>query len=135
MTREKDSVEQSLKRLEEAWNKHDAKAFSLVFANDADFTNVVGMTAHGRAAIEQFHAPVFSTIFKSSIFTIVDIKIRFIKPDIAAVDVNWKMSGALDPNGNPWPERKGLMNLIMTPENGSWFITVMHNMDIPPVPH
>ena len=26
----------------EAWNRHDAKAFSMAFAEDADFTNVVG---------------------------------------------------------------------------------------------
>ena len=135
MSSEKKSIEQSLKSFEEAWNKHDANAFSLLFANDADFTNVFGMPVHGRDAIEQFHAPIFSSIFKSSILTIVGTKIRFIKPDVAAVDANWKMSGATDPAGNPWSDRNGLMNLIMTAKDGSWAITVMHNMDLPTLPH
>ena len=35
----------------EAWNKHDAKAFSMVFAEDADFTNVRGASCTGRSSI------------------------------------------------------------------------------------
>jgi len=50
----------------EAWNRRDAKAFSMAFAEDADFTNVVGASAHGRAEVEKFHAPMFATIFKDS---------------------------------------------------------------------
>ena len=50
---------------------------------------------------------------------------------MAPVDANWKMSGATDPNGNPWTDRNGLMNLIMTADNGEWVITVMHNKDTP----
>jgi uncharacterized protein (TIGR02246 family) len=106
-----------------------------LFANDADFTNVFGVPVHGRDAIEQFHAPMFSSIFKSSILTIVETKIRFIKPDVATVDAHWKMNGATDPTGNPWPDRNGLMNLIMTPDHRSWVIIVMHNMDIPALVH
>jgi uncharacterized protein (TIGR02246 family) len=135
MNSEKDSIDRSLKSFEQAWNKHDANALSLLFASDADFTNVFGMPAHGREAIEQFHAPMFSSMFKSSILTIVETKIRFIKPDVAAVDAHLKMNGATDPTGNPWPDRKGLMNFIMTPDHSGWVITVMHNMDIPAPSH
>jgi hypothetical protein len=41
------------------------------------------------------------------------------------------MSGARDPNGNPWPDRKGLVNLVATDHQGSWLIDVLHNMDLP----
>jgi uncharacterized protein (TIGR02246 family) len=134
MNTEKNAIEQVLKNFEETWNGHDVNDFSLLFATDADFTNVFGMQSHGREAIKQFHAPLFATMFKSSILTIAEIKIRFIKSDVAAVDANWKMSGATDPNGNPWLDRNGLINLIMTPGNDGWVITVMHNMDIPKLP-
>ncbi len=50
----------------DAWNHHDAKAFAALFSEDADFTNVRGMGASGRSSIEQFHAPMFATIFKNS---------------------------------------------------------------------
>jgi len=70
-----------------AWNAHDAHAFAEIFAEDADFTNVLGMGAHGRRAIEEFHAPMFAGIFKNSHLTSEDVKIRFLSPDIASVDV------------------------------------------------
>jgi uncharacterized protein (TIGR02246 family) len=38
----------------EAFAKLDAHAFSMVFHEDADFTNVWGMTAHGRKRSKTF---------------------------------------------------------------------------------
>ncbi len=115
----------------EAWNKHDAKAFSMVFAEDADFTNVRGMSAYGRAEVEKFHAPRFATTFKDSYQKMTKIKIRFIKPDVAAVDARWEMTGAKTQEGQAIPMRKGLLNFVMTKEGEKWFIAVMHNMNLP----
>lgn len=120
----------------DAWNRHDPHAFAAVFAEDADFTNVLGIGASGRAKIEEFHAPVFATIFKNSHQKHDDIKIRFIRDDIAAVDVHWQMTGATDPQGNPRPDRRGLLNFVMAKDAGRWQIVVMHNLDLsaPPLP-
>jgi len=115
----------------EAWNRHDVKAFSMAFAEDADFTNVRGMSAHGRTEVEKFHAPMFATVFKDSHLTITDIKIRFITSDAAAIDERWEMTGAKGRDGQDIPLRKGLANFVMTRSNGQWLITVMHNMDLP----
>jgi uncharacterized protein (TIGR02246 family) len=101
----------------------------MAFAEDADFTNVVGMSAHGRTEIERFHAPMFATRFKDTHLTITDSKSRFITSDIAAVD--WEMTGAKGPDGQKIPLRKGLLNFVMTRSNGQWLITVIHNMDLP----
>ena len=113
-----------------AWNKHDAKAFSMVFAEDADFTNVRGTSATGRAEIEKFHAPLFATRFKNTDQKMTKTKVRFIKSDVAAVDAWWEMTGAIGPDGQVVPVRKGLLSLVMTKEDGKWFIKVMHNMDL-----
>ncbi len=118
-------------RFTNAWNQHDAHAFSLVFAETADFTNVKGRGASGRASIEQFHAGPFQTFFKASRLTASLKTVRFIKPDVAAVDVLWEMTGATDPSGVPIPLRQGLANLVMTKQGESWSILVMHNMDLP----
>src|ERR1700683_3714993 len=83
----------------EAWNKHDAHAFSMVFAEDADLTNVVGMGVRSRAEIEKFHTPMFATRFKDSHQEFDQTKIRFLKPDVAAIDVVWEMTGATDAHG------------------------------------
>lgn len=114
-----------------AWNRHDATALSLPFHPDADFTNVFGMRATGREAVQEFHAPIFETMFRDSHLEIHDIAIRMLRPDVAMVDVLWTMSGATGPTGDPWPERRGLMDLICTREASTWGIAVMHNADLP----
>jgi uncharacterized protein (TIGR02246 family) len=116
----------------DAWNRHDARAFSMLFAQDADFTNVRGTSAHGRTQIETFHAPSFATKFKDTHQTITETKVRLIKPDVAAVDARWEMTGAKGPEGQDVPLRRGLLNFVMTKESGEWVITVMHNMDLAP---
>ena len=115
-----------------AWNRHDAAAFAAAFAEDAEFTNVFGMVQQGRAGIEAAHAPIFMTMFKDSRLTATETKLRMIRPDVAAVELRWRMTGARDPMGNPWPERAGILNWIVTLHGDSWLIDVSHNMDLPP---
>lgn len=128
------SIRNVLKGFAEAWNRHDVEAFSMAFAEDADFTNVLGMSAHGRAGIAKFHAPIFATIFKDSSLTIDEVNVRFIKPDVAAVDERWKLTGARDRKGQEIALRQGLLNLVMTKHDDQWVISVMHNMDLPTTP-
>src|ERR1700722_2186433 len=120
-------IDKLVSQFEAAWNHHDAHAFASLFAEDADFTNVVGLTAHGRKAIEDFHAARFSTTFKNSNLSAKDVTIRFITRQVASVDVHWEMTGALDSSGAPVPLRKGLLNFIVTDHDDRWSIAVMHN--------
>lgn len=123
-------IRQVLAGFVEAWNRHDASAFSMAFAEDADFTNVRGMSAHGRLEIEKFHAPVFATVFKDSTLKITQSKIRYIKPDVAAVDAPWEMTGAKTPDGHDIALRKGLLDLVMIRQAAQWRVAIMHNMEL-----
>jgi len=115
----------------DAWNKHDAHAFAMTFTEDADFTNVAGTHAQGRSSVESFHARMFGGIFKESHQTAEIRSIRFLKPDLAAVDVDWKMTGARSQDGTPRQERRGLLNWVMARQSdGAWLIQIMHNTDL-----
>jgi uncharacterized protein (TIGR02246 family) len=129
--KDEELIKKVLTDFTDSWNKHDAKAFSNVFSEDADFTNVRGTSAHGRSEVEKFHAPLFTTRFKDTYQKIMQSKIRFIKPDVAAVDAWWEMTGVKSPDGQDMPPRKGLLNFILTKNGDTWLITVMHNMDLP----
>jgi len=129
------AIKQVLDRFIEAWNRHDAKAFSMVFAEDADFTNVGGKSAHGRTEVEKFHAPKFTTNLKDTQQTITETKIRFITSDVTAVDARWEMTGARRVDGQEVPLRKGLLNFLMTRSDNQWLIKVMHNMNLPEQPN
>lgn len=129
--RDRAAIEQTVERFLDAWNKHDAHAFAMTFTKDADFTNVAGMHARGRANVEKFHAPVFATIFKDSHQTAQIRSIRFLTQDLAVVDVDWQMTGATFHDGSAQPSRKGLLNWVMAKQaDGSWLIEVMHNTEL-----
>jgi uncharacterized protein (TIGR02246 family) len=131
------SIRALMTAMGDAFAKLDAHAFSLVFHEDADFTNVWGMAAHGRKAIEEFHRPLLEgdgsgqvPSFKHAETKIVDTHIRFLRPDVAAIDATWTQTGAIQ-NGREMGSRKGLLMLIATKEADRWGIAVMHNMDLP----
>jgi uncharacterized protein (TIGR02246 family) len=77
---------------------------------------------------------MFATIFKNSHQQYTAIKSRFIGPDVAAVDVRWEMTGVMDAQGNSRPDRLGLLNFVMTRNDGQWQILVMHNLDLTALP-
>ena len=114
----------------DAWNQHDAHAFAALFTENADFTNVRGTHAHGRKAVEEFHASMFATIFKGSHQTGQLRSVRFLKPDIAIADIDWEMTGAATPEGAARPPRKGLLDWAMVKTDGRWQIAVMHNTEL-----
>ena len=126
-----DAIEEVLKNFVEGWNLHDVKIFSKVFAEDADFTNVRGLSRQGRAAIEELHEPHFKTIWAKSTLVITKSKIRFIKSDVAAVDAWWRLDGIKSAGGADQDARNGLLNFIMTKHMNGWIIIVLHNMDLP----
>jgi uncharacterized protein (TIGR02246 family) len=126
------AIAQTMTVFTNAWNAHEAHAFALTFTPEADFTNVVGAIAHGRAGVESFHAPVFASIFKNSHLTGTIRSIRFLTVQLAATDVDWQMSGAENPDGTPAPLRKGIADWIMQRQSdGSWLIEIMHNTNLP----
>jgi uncharacterized protein (TIGR02246 family) len=125
--------------VEKAHNAHDAKAFAALFAPDGDFTSVRGMTARGRKAIEEFHRPMFegdtskgNPSFKEAVLKVDEVRVRFLRLDVASVDILWTQTGSKAPDGKDRGIRQGLMSWVVTREDGTWQVTVMHNMDLLP---
>ncbi len=125
-------------RFGEAANAKNVKAFGSVFAEDSEFTNPVGMSVKGRTAIEQFHSALFSESNRPSFahahLTVLGTSIRFVRPDVAAVDVKWEQTGAISPEGKPWGTRRGILSCVVTRDNGEWLIAVWHNLELLPSP-
>jgi uncharacterized protein (TIGR02246 family) len=137
--KDEDAIKAVVGAFARAMNAKDVVAFAHVFHADADFTNVVGVSAHGRKAVEEFHRPRFEgdgtkgSSFKNAVLTILSTRIRFIRTDVASVDVAWTMTGAVL-NGKTSALRKGLLSWIVTKEEGRWGIAVMHNSEFPADP-
>jgi uncharacterized protein (TIGR02246 family) len=100
---EKAQVQKLVDRFAAAVNAKDAKAFGSIFAPDGEFTNPVGMSFKGRTAIEKFHAALFSEnnrpSFAHAHLDVLGSSIRFLRPDVATVNIQWRQTGAISPEG------------------------------------
>jgi uncharacterized protein (TIGR02246 family) len=123
-------VQRVVAEFADAWNRHDPAAFAAVFAEDADFTNVAGKSLHGRDRIQAFHSKMFSTRFKDSHMTAEQVAVRWVKPDVAAVDVHWSMTGARDDSGAERPPRAGVLIWVVAQTGDRLSILVMHNQEL-----
>jgi uncharacterized protein (TIGR02246 family) len=115
-----------------AWNAHDAARLSRVFAEDTEYTSLRGNRAGGRVGVRAHHSAGFQTMLKESVLVVDGIKVREVRPDVAAVDVWWSMTGVRDEAGALRPPQRGLMALVLTRAGANpWRILVFHNMEVP----
>jgi uncharacterized protein (TIGR02246 family) len=121
------AIERAVENYMDQWNKHDVHAVAMMYTEDCDFINNFGTLTHGRAGMEATFGPFMTGAYSETHQTGHVRMIRFLKPDVAAVDVDWEMTGAKNPDGSVRPTRKGIHSLIMMKQNdGSWLIAVMH---------
>ena len=119
---------------ENAWNRGDAKAYGSRFAEEGGFTNVLGSVYYGRRAFEERHATVFATVFKGTSLRMTVQKIRFIRPDIAIVDIDTEMTGFKKLPSGIHAASGGVLRTrlqqVMSKDSGDWWIVSYHNVDV-----
>lgn len=121
------AITKTVQNYMDAWNTHDIHTVVMIYAPDCDFVNNFGDVTHGRDGMEKVFGPFMNGVYSETHQTGEVKSIRFLKPDVAAVDVTWEMTGAKNQDGTPRPTRKGLHSLVMTKQSdGSWQIAVMH---------
>jgi uncharacterized protein (TIGR02246 family) len=113
------------------FSRHDAHGVAMTFAEDSDFTNMRGAHSHGRADIEKWFASLFRGNLKDSLRTDTVKSIRFFTPELAAVDADTVITGTKAADGSEIPPRKGLMIVLMTKQNGRWWIGTFHESEYP----
>jgi uncharacterized protein (TIGR02246 family) len=118
-----------------AWNASDATAFSASFAEDGSFTNIRGTVFYGHRAFKDRHAEIFSGFFKGSKLAMSPTRIRFVRPDVAIVDVATELS---DLRGRTPPGVKARadgrirtrLQEVFVKDKGKWQIASYHNVDV-----
>jgi uncharacterized protein (TIGR02246 family) len=106
------------------------------FAEDGGFTNIFGTVRYGREEFKQRHIEIAQTIFKGTSVKNSIAKLRFVRPDVAIVDISGEMTGfAKVPQGLPVGS-DGILRFklleVLTKENGEWWITEYHNVAVTP---
>jgi len=124
--RDEAAIRQLQARQQDAWNRHDAKAYAALFSDDGDVVNVVGWWWKGRREIERQLQAAYAVVFRDSRLTIVDLDVRFLAHDIAVAHVRWTMEGARTPPSIPEP-RQGIQIQVLQKRNAEWRIVAFQN--------
>jgi uncharacterized protein (TIGR02246 family) len=120
------AIKQCVAAWEDAWNRHDAHATAVAYVEDGDFSSTTGVPSHGWKELEAHYNEIFTTFLKDAHRTDTVRSIRFLRPDIASVDIDWQMTGARTRDGKDAPNRKGLLTWVVTKRNGQWMILIYH---------
>ncbi len=117
-----------------SWNRHDPEALAALFADDADFVNVIGLWWRGRAEIAERMRGNHATIFRESRLTPDQTRVRFLRPDVALVHTTWELAGQRTRDGRAVPPRTGIATFVLAKRDGTWSISAFHNTDVVPPP-
>jgi len=110
-----------------AFNRHDAIAGTASFTEDADFVNVYGKWSRGATEIERSRKERFETALKEAKIKLLELHVRFIRPDVAIAHEAHELSGMLGPNGEKTPAQRELSIRVLVKEQGKWLVTAFHN--------
>jgi uncharacterized protein (TIGR02246 family) len=114
-----------------AWADRDAQALAGLFAQDAEFVNVVGLWWHDREAIRVAHAYGFDVIFGDSTLNFVESRSRRIGDSAAVVHGKWKITGQVAADGSVAGERCGIFTFVCEKlPAGDWQVVAAQNTDI-----
>jgi len=132
--RDESEIREVQARQQDAWNRHDAKAYAALFADDGDVVNVAGWWWKGRTEIERQLRAAYAVVFRESRLTITDVQIRFLARDVAIAHVRWSMEGARTPPPIPEP-REGIQIQVLQKRGAIWRIAAFQNTNsLPEVP-
>jgi uncharacterized protein (TIGR02246 family) len=126
------AIRQLMDDLTEAWNRGDARAYGARYRDDGTFTNVNGTYHLGRDEFDRRHAEVFRGMFKDTKVAMTIKTLRFIAPNVAAVDIDTDIAGcqarppgvAVDPDGT----LHSCLLMVLVKEGGTWWISAYHNV-------
>ena len=124
------AIKRVLARNAEYWNRHEFARRAELDTEDSEIVNVVGQRLT-RADMAKGGPLDMQQAFGNSTIQESVISIKYLKPDVAAVDVAWEMTGAKCPDGSDAGLRVGLTSLVMMKTDGKWLIALFHNTDLP----
>jgi uncharacterized protein (TIGR02246 family) len=115
-----------------AWMARNADALADLFAEDADFVNVVGIWWEDRVAIRKAHHYGLTTFFRDSRLTVGRVKLREVAPGAAVVHARMILKGQRAPDGTEAGARHTILTFVMAERPDGWICVAAQNTDIVP---
>ncbi len=118
----------------DGFNKHDAEAATRMYKPDADFVSVRGEVGIGKDAAEKGLRRIFETRAKAAMLKTEDVKIRFIRPDVALVHVTNDEVALYRPMDRLCHHIEKLSLRVFVKDDGVWWVASFHNTMLGPFP-
>lgn len=110
----------------EAFQKGDAKAVAGFWTADGDYTDQLGQTFKGRAAIEKVFGEFFAE--NKGLKLRIDIGgLRFVTPDVAVEDGT---TGVIPPDGGP--PMRARYTIVHIKQDGQWYLSSVRDAPYAP---
>jgi uncharacterized protein (TIGR02246 family) len=129
---EEEAVKAVIAAMTEAFNRHDAKAWTRLATADAQLVTVRGESMNGAAEIEKGLSDLFETRNRTASLKILDVKVRLIRPDVALAHVTNELSGVIGPDGQKLQAQRELSLRVFVKDQAVWRISAFHNTLLQP---
>ena len=101
------AIKRVVAKYQDYWNRHEFAKTAELRTEDSENVNVVGQRST-RADIAKGGPSYYQQAFGNRPIHDTVISIKYLKPDVAGVDVAWEMTGAKCPDGSDASYRVGL---------------------------
>jgi uncharacterized protein (TIGR02246 family) len=117
----------------DAWNRRDPDMLAALFDSDAEFVNVTGLWWHTREEIRKAHAYGLTRIFRDSVLTATDVRVKWLSNEIAVVHARMTLTGQSPVNEISEPrQRSNVMSFVVHRTTEGWRCASAHNTDVVP---
>jgi uncharacterized protein (TIGR02246 family) len=127
---DEEAIKRIISAMDEAFNAHQPDVS--LFARDADFVNVNGTWLKGASNIESGRRSAFETRLKNARTKSLDVRVRFVRPDVAIVHVTSETAGITASDGRELPPQRELNIRVFVKEEGRWLVTAFQNTPLRP---
>jgi uncharacterized protein (TIGR02246 family) len=126
-TKDAQAIHDRIEEFVSAWNTHNPRAMSMVYADDADLINPAGRVAKSRAEIEKLFADEHAGALKESRISLKAEEVRLLASDIAVSDDDFEVTGVRDPSGRETAMR-GHLTLALKKQDDTWWVVTCRPM-------
>lgn len=115
-----------------AWNERDADKIALLFDEDADFVNVVGIWWNNREDIRKAHDYGLRVIFNNSNLKVTKTEVKYLSDSVATVHARMRLKGQTPKDGSKPEIRFNIFTFVVHKTENGWSCASAQNTDIVP---
>lgn len=129
---EESAIRETVRRMEESWNRHDMNAYASLLTDDVHWVNIVGMWWQGKQDVRAAHEAFHQTIFRGVSIHVEQVSVRQVTTDIAVAVCTESKDAFTTPSGQTHPPSRDRLSLILRKMGKQWLICHGHNTEIDP---